>query len=143
MAAVDLVVVREGVDLEVVKVVVMAEVDLGVEAEGLLDSAVDLVVQEDSAADLVEADSEVVKVDLEEDLEVVGSAVERVVGKEEEDSVEATETDKEEMVVGMVEVVKVVALVEEMVVEEKAVDWEVLVVGKAMEEVEVLHRNMV
>ena len=127
MAAVDLVVVREGVDLEVVKVVVMAEVDLGVEAEGLLDSAVDLVVQEDSAADLVEADSEVVKVDLEEDLEVVGSAVERVVGKEEEDSVEATETDKEEMVVGMVEVVKVVALVEEMVVEEKAVDWEVLV----------------
>ena len=54
---------------------------------------------------------------VEEDLEVVGSAVERVVGKEEEDSVEATETDKEEMVVGMVEVVKVVALVEEMVVE--------------------------
>ena len=123
----DLVADLEEADLEVVKVVVMAEVDLGVEAEGLLDWVVDLVVQEDSVADLVEADSEVVKVGLEEDLEAVGSVEERVVGKEEEDSVEATEVGKEEMVVGMEEVVKVVALVEEMVVEEKAVDWEVLV----------------
>ena len=127
MAVADLVAGLEEADLEVVLVVVMAEVDLGVEAEGLLDSAVNLVVQEDLVEDLVEADSEVVKVDLEEDLEAAGSAVERVVGKEEEDSVEATEVGKEEMVVGMEEVVKVVALVEEMVVEEKAVDWEVLV----------------